>query len=325
MNLVLTYFDSKIGPKVFLSLPNDISPKISNSILKIMNLEVEEGFLEVSIVEEQVKVINYLFEVESDWARGKRDMIMLSVVVDKNYKTEIFHDIMMNVVESIKGIEDCFKGFYKDNETHRDDPNIDEILSKMKRIVLNGRDDFKNALENPNLGIFLVLGLSGVGKTSILESLKNNLFKKDVKPTLALNVLEMILDNNLFKMVDVSGQKMLRNQWWTYTKRPDAIIFVLDANDTPARLIESKFEFDKLMTRFTESEKYQLSNTIPLLLCINKIDLIKNPDAKKDEIIKILNPDGYDINYHIELTSAATGTGLKEGFKWIFQQLLKIA
>lgn len=52
MNLVLTYFDSKIGPKVFLSLPNDISPKISNSILKIMNLEVEEGFLEVSIVEE---------------------------------------------------------------------------------------------------------------------------------------------------------------------------------------------------------------------------------------------------------------------------------
>jgi len=325
MYLVLTHFDSIIGPVVFLSFPGEISPVVSGDILKFMNLEVEESFLEASIIEEQVKVINYLFEVPSDWARGKREMVMLSVVVDKNYKTEIFHDIMMNIVDSIKGIEDCYKGFYEGHDKHGSDEGIEDILAKMKRIMSNGLDDVKNALENPNLGIFLVLGLSRVGKTSILENLKTNLFKKDVKPTLALNVLEMILDNNLFKTVDVSGQKMLRNQWWTYTKKPDAVLFVIDANDNPARLTETKAEFEKLMTRFTESEKYQLSNKIPILMCLNKIDLAEDPDVKKKEILELLNPGGYDINCHMELTSAATGVGLKEGFKWIFQELLKIA
>lgn len=325
MYLVLTHFDSIVGPVVFLSLPGEISPVISADILKFMNLEVDESFLEASIVEEQVKVINYLFEVPSDWARGKREMVMLSVVIGKNYKTEIFHEVIKNIVDNIKGIEQCFKGFYKGHDVHGNDEDIDAILSKIKRIISNGLDDVKNALENPNLGIFLVLGLSRVGKTSILENLKSNLFKKDVKPTLAMNVLEMILDNNLFKTVDVSGQKMLRNQWWTYTKKPDAIIFVVDANDTSARLNETKGEFDKLMARFTESEKYMLTNKIPLLMCLNKIDLAENPEAKKNEILELLNPRGHDINYHVELTSAATGTGLKEGFKWIFQELLKIA
>ena len=46
---------------------------------------------------------------------------------------------------------------------------------------------------------------------------------------------------------------------------------------------------------------------------------------KIEEIMGLLELTICDLNCHLELTSAKTGEGIKEGFKWIFQELLKIA
>jgi GTPase SAR1 family protein len=145
-----------------------------------------------------------------------------------------------------------------------------------------------------------------------------------MKPTLALHVIKILFENKIFRTIDVSGQKQLRSQWWSYTKTPDAIIFVIDINDHADRLKEVKSEFSKLEARVS-SKKEGINRNIPILICFNKIDLIDNINKKKSEIMEILPLESTNLNYKVQLTSAKEGTGITEGIKWIFKELLKIS
>jgi GTPase SAR1 family protein len=80
-----------------------------------------------------------------------------------------------------------------------------------------------------------------------------------------------------------------------------------------------------VLDRFKDTEEYQLSSKVPILVCVNKIDLIDKLEGKKEEIIELFDLNLCELNCNLELTSAVTGEGIKEGFKWIFQELLKIA
>ena len=59
-----------------------------------------------------------------------------------------------------------------------------------------------------------------------------------------------------------------------------------------------------------------------MLICGNKVDLLDSPSTQ--EIEKVLTPEKFGINYKLQLTSAKTGAGVLEGFKWLMQELLKI-
>ena len=323
MSLVLSYFDIRFGPVLFFTTPESVPESAKNKILDFMNVTTKEDIFEVKMKEENLKLINYLFHIHSQWTRGTVEQLMLTIIVDKNYKSDMFEILLEETVKEFKSTDNMYKAFYIQDEKREDHGAIDTKFEELQEILTNSLNKLNNILKNPDIGVFLVLGISKVGKTSILERLKQNIFNINIKPTLITNILNVMVDNYMFRTIDVSGQKRLRDDWWTYTKHPDAIIYVIDIKDTSERHIESKIELEKLLAHFADNDEFILSPHIPVLFCINKIDLVE--DLK---ILDTMNeffdftPDY--IKHKVQYTSARTGEGILEGFSWLFQELLKI-
>ncbi|TFG00072.1 MAG: GTP-binding protein [Promethearchaeota archaeon] len=323
MYFVISYFNQILGPQIFSSVPQNLSGDLRENVLKFMNFESKKGLLEGYLLNQEYKIINYFIEVPSEWARGDNDILMVSLCLEQNYKFEIFQEDLEKFKAQLKDIPNLYKAFYKDSPDHIGDKGINEIVSTLEELISKYYKKIKRITENPYLGTFLTLGLSQAGKSTIIHYLRTNAFK-DMKPTLALKVIKILFDNKIFQTVDVSGQKRLRKQWWSYTKNPDGIIFVIDINDSKERLKEVKSELLKLEERIL-NEETEITNKIPILICFNKIDLLKEIEPRLSRVKEILNLEEIDLNYKIQLTSAKTGNGITEGIKWMFQELLKIS
>jgi hypothetical protein len=80
--VALCHFHRKIGPLVFYSYPDGILDEdLSVRIANIMDQTFSEGFFTHSF--ENLNSMNYYFEIHSDWARGNKEMLMASVILEK--------------------------------------------------------------------------------------------------------------------------------------------------------------------------------------------------------------------------------------------------
>lgn len=325
ISFVLSFFDEYYGPKVQDSYSSKLNESLRKKVEEFMNFEVEDMFIEGIIAEEEAKIININFSIPSDWARGRKQDLMLSVIVDKNYRSDIFHNLLKETSEKIKNIPNIYKLFNKGKSGKLNELEKSELENKLETVLGEGLEKVKEIEKKPNMGVFLVLGLYKVGKTSIINTIKDNVFNPKVRPTLTINILEVVLDKYMFKTIDVSGQKRLRDQWWSYTHHPDAIIFVVDGTAKVPLLKETKAEFEKILSRFDREDKGKINEITPVLICLNKIDLLDKPQEKEKEFFNLLGLDNLPIDYKLQLTSAVTGEGIEQGFKWIIEELLKFA
>jgi small GTP-binding protein len=318
MHLILTIFDTLLGPKIFISIPEDTSnERLEVMLTDFLNLELGETFFEINIIEENLKTFNLYIEIPSRIARGGTEMVLLSLITEKNYKSSLFYDILKDTQKRMVESSDIFKAFYMDSEFSDDQSK--EKYDILNGIMVNAFEECNNAISRSTIGNILILGINKVGKTSIIKQLKEKRFSSNIKPTLALTLIELIIDTYLFKIVDVGGQKRLRNQWWSYTSFPDAIVFVFDINDEGQRMDDTKEEFLKILARLTSNNSYKT----PILICANKIDLYAE-EVDINYYEKLLLPEKLKLNYKFQLTSAISGEGLNEGFKWLVKTLMEI-
>ena len=328
MNLVLTIFDRFQGPVSYINIPDkSIDESILEQIAAFMNLDLEDSFFELNLVNENLKTINYSFEIQSDWARGGTEMLQLTILTEKNYKNEIFLDWFKKTQQTIVSRDDIFIGCYKFMPDYINDPEVDVKYKELIEILSEMYKNLNETIESSIMGNILLLGINKVGKSTMIERLRKKVFSPNIKPTLSLTLIEQIIDSYHFKIIDVSGQKRLRDQWWSYTKKPDAIIYVFsvsDIIDKGDRLTESKEEFKTLLDRYSKEAKIPLSNKMPLLICINKIDITDDPEPIMDMMIEMLYLKNFKGNFRMQKTSAKTGEGIEDGFKWLVIQFLKI-
>ena len=174
-----------------------------------------------------------------------------------------------------------------------------------------------------NFGKVLVLGLSKVGKTSIINRLSNNYFAS-TKPTLGVNIMKAVLEQTRFIFYDVGGQKMLRKQWTSTVNNPDAIVFVFDVNCGPELLNETIYEFKRVIQHYS----IYAEQSIPILILGNKIDIMAAKKISKqsimDVLIQLFEPEQYNINYRVGLVSALSGEGINYNFKWLIAKNIMI-
>jgi hypothetical protein len=150
MFVVLTYFHRKIGPLVFYSYPkNSLDKELSTKIANIMDQLFDEGFFTHSF--ENFKSINYYFKIPSDWARGNKELLMLSIIVDQQISPEI-EEIRIITPERLVGLpktilklcemygkemqstEDIFTGLYIDDLSDHDE-NDKERIRKNESLI----------------------------------------------------------------------------------------------------------------------------------------------------------------------------------------------
>nr|XP_012606521.1 ADP-ribosylation factor 2-like isoform X2 [Microcebus murinus]XP_012606522.1 ADP-ribosylation factor 2-like isoform X2 [Microcebus murinus] len=157
----------------------------------------------------------------------------------------------------------------------------------------------------------LMLGLDGVGKTTILYTLKLGKIVAAV-PTTGFNVETIEYNNISLTVWDFASHVTIRPMWRHYFKNTNGLIFVVDSNDRE-RIGEAQ---ELLFRLLTEDE---LREAV-LLVFANKQDL---PNAMNTaEITDKLGLNSFHYrNWHIQAICATNEDGLYEGLDWFTNQL----
>jgi len=161
--------------------------------------------------------------------------------------------------------------------------------------------------------ILTICGLDKAGKTTIVRYLDSGEFKSTI-PTMGVNREIIDLPKLRLDIFDLGGQEDFRGLWPDINEKSDALIYVVDGSDY-FRLDESRLIFKNII-------ETQIDRDIPVLILINKCDLDKH--INRPEFIEKFDLSSFErLNWACFLTSAITGEGICNAFKWlidIFQE-----
>ncbi len=147
--VALSYFHRKIGPLVFYSYPKNILEKeLSLKIANIMDQQFSEGFFTHSF--ENLKSMNYYFEIHSDWARGNKEMLMVSIILDQQITLEVEEKISIlcnEFSEQLQSNEEIFTAFYINDINNFDEDDQENIVKNESLIKLWVNNLYWNIIE----------------------------------------------------------------------------------------------------------------------------------------------------------------------------------
>lgn len=99
-----------------------------------MDQQFSEGFFTHSF--ENLKSMNYYFEIHSDWARGNKEMLMVSAVFDQQILPEIeekISELCIEFSEQLQSNEEIYTAFYINDVNYHE--NEKEIIIKNEALV----------------------------------------------------------------------------------------------------------------------------------------------------------------------------------------------
>jgi hypothetical protein len=112
--VAVSYFHRKIGPMTYFAYPEEaLKEEEKIRLADIMDQAFQEGFFTHKFG--TLFSMNYYFEIESQWARGNKEMLMVSVITDANPKSSVESLILswcMDFATRLKSNKEVFKAFY---------------------------------------------------------------------------------------------------------------------------------------------------------------------------------------------------------------------
>jgi len=148
--VTLSYFHRKIGPVVFYSYPEyELDEQLSKRIANIMDQTVSEGFFTHSF-ENRISM-NYYFEISSEWARGNKEMLMVSIIVDRQVSPEIEREILnlcKDFSDKLRSNEDIYTAFYINDVNNLEDEDKERIFKNNSLVKLWVKELYWAALED---------------------------------------------------------------------------------------------------------------------------------------------------------------------------------
>ncbi len=127
ITVVLSHFDTILGPMVFLHAPESIGEEKLESITKLFNLF--EGGFNIHMWG-NYKSANLFFDIPSESGRGKVEMLQISIVVDIDTSVNMNHlrELLRGFKKEISEINDCYKAFHvHDKRAPRDNKVYTEL------------------------------------------------------------------------------------------------------------------------------------------------------------------------------------------------------
>ena len=168
----------------------------------------------------------------------------------------------------------------------------------------------------------VMLGSSGVGKTSIMNRFVNGTFYDYIDTTIGalfFNIKQYAHNGKMIDMQiwDTAGQERYKSLIPMYSRSADVIIIVYDIHDV--NIADIKFWCRFVLSTFN-------TNDMPLVYLVgNKSDIVEIEDAysKKKEILDSLDCTQITISDHI-VTSAKHGINVDNLFNKITANLVEI-
>jgi len=148
--VALSYFHRGTGPLVFYSYPEKmLSEQLSARIANIMDQTVNEGFFTHFF--EKNKSYHYYFEILSDWARGNKEMLMVSIIFDQQINSEIEQNVNILCTEFLEKLlsnEEIFTAFYINDINKFEESDKDLIYKSNSLIKLWVKEIYWASLED---------------------------------------------------------------------------------------------------------------------------------------------------------------------------------
>jgi len=141
IRLILSHFDTIIGPHIFLSVPEEYNQNCELDIVKIMDSYEGGFFIQIS---ETYRSANLPFVIKSKIGRGGEESLMLSVITEVQYEINpnVMKEILEQLISEIEGVNDAYKAFHlKDNEFNQ------ESFFKIKKIMNNCYDSIHSTIQ----------------------------------------------------------------------------------------------------------------------------------------------------------------------------------
>ena len=294
----------QLGPVIFSQVPEDIAIPELNNVPNLLDLYEGRFFVHFF---ENCKTSNLIFKVPSEWARGDSELLMISyVLTEGEINVELSRSFLEKFVEDFQLIPEVYKGLYP--LTDKIHPRESGKFEEIRKLLVQYYDEFPREilLLRPSTMKIFVFGLQAAGKTTILNFLKKEV-KKEVTPTLNVNISRLFLENIAIWTYDAPGQTKLRELWDPHLQKQDGLVYVLDAAD-PGRFPLARDVLLKVLA------KRDLQG-VPLLVLLNKVDMLR-PDV--DDIKRALGLEHIE-GRHVKwaLTSGITGEGIEDAFKWL--------
>ncbi|KAJ8302245.1 hypothetical protein KUTeg_021232 [Tegillarca granosa] len=164
----------------------------------------------------------------------------------------------------------------------------------------------------------IILGDSGVGKTSLINQYVNRQFYNEYKATIGADFLtkEVIVDNKLvtLQIWDTAGQERFASLGVAYYRGADCCVLVYDVTKPTTR-----DSLDKWRNDFLEHANPLHHDKFPFIVIGNKTDLQKN--AENNAIAQSWCNGKGNVSYFE--TSAKNGNSVEEAFDTIGQKALE--
>ncbi|EFC39591.1 ARF/SAR family small GTPase [Naegleria gruberi] len=167
----------------------------------------------------------------------------------------------------------------------------------------------KGLFENKEAKI-LFLGLDAAGKTSALYKIQLDENVSTI-PTIGFNAEVIQYKKVTFRVFDIGGQDKIRKLWRHYYQSTNAIIFIVDSNDTE--------RFKEAAETLREVMQDDLLKDAKLLVWANKQDLPRAANVK--DMVNTLKLHEIKQEWYIQPCSALSGNGLFEGLDWLSSKL----
>jgi hypothetical protein len=147
--VILSYFRRKVGPIAFYVYPEKVFTEKEKEIASDLMKTASEGKF-FTYQTDFFSSINYYFEINSSWARGNKEMLLLTVVLTTQIDEIIEHKMQQLCRKFEKEFiktENIFKGIYLDEIERLEEKEKQEIKIKAESIRLYIKE-FKNTVDN---------------------------------------------------------------------------------------------------------------------------------------------------------------------------------
>lgn len=138
--VVLSFFNRKKRPKVFYSYPEDVlTPEDQWNIAQNLDKARENNFFTAPSSTKPAS-INYYFEIPSDWSKGNKEMLTLSVIINKSItptEEDNVQPICKDFATELKDDSNMYKALYIDKMSDKSEQEQQEV--KMLNTALKKR------------------------------------------------------------------------------------------------------------------------------------------------------------------------------------------
>ena len=153
----------------------------------------------------------------------------------------------------------------------------------------------------------VLIGESGVGKTSIISQFIDQIFQDDQQSTIGGTFTTKTIKCSNGKILkleiwDTAGQERYRSVTKMFYKDANAVVLVYD--------ITSKYSYEELQSYWIEQVKESCPKNIILAIIANKSDLVEHEQVDEGEARKYAQ----ELNALFAVTSAKNNLGVEDLF-----------